>query len=445
MPPSSGACNHARSVFFKVGARCWIQPWAGAAFSDLANAFTSGLPCTSLPDLHRFDVFLLDKQHGVMYNNFTIEDVIEGSLVECRNRVYLSASHDMCRDSAGVNATSEQGVPRLDSRPYCWTCLMSLIRELLDGRGVWSRPTTTWPIVVAAMSCLTLAVFVNRQLPSNYDPSPPYSSAFLIMESLCSVICLLEALLWIRSSKSLRSLVGSVWFWICSMSVVPLAVYMASAQRINLFEWTAVRLVFISRLLLSVPLTCGSMQACQHTVQQSARLLYMLLFFATLALLINSFILYYLERGTYSEVSQMWVRQYDFECSVTQEFQTSEVLGTYATGMKQLPTARQDEPFCVWQESVSNTSGLFICPVSLQVNASCHPIQVISHVKSIPEAMWMTVATLTTVGYGDIVPTSPLGQLLNSLVMYTGITVLALPMTVISSKFEGNFRRFKYT
>jgi hypothetical protein len=41
-----------------------------------------------------------------------------------------------------------------------------------------------------------------------------------------------------------------------------------------------------------------------QTVMQSARLLYMLLFFATLVLLISSSVLYYLERGEYSDAAQ---------------------------------------------------------------------------------------------------------------------------------------------
>jgi hypothetical protein len=47
------------------------------------------------------------------------------------------------------------------------------------------------------------------------------------------------------------------------------------------------------------------MQACLQTVKQSARLLYMLLFFATLVLLINSSVLYYLERGSYHQGSKV--------------------------------------------------------------------------------------------------------------------------------------------
>lgn len=76
-------------------------------------------------------------------------------------------------------------------------------------------------------------------------------------------------------------------------------------------------------------------------------------------------------------------------------------------------------------------------------NDGCTEIWEVSRCNSIPEAMWLTLATLTTVGYGDIVPHSPLGLAFMSLVVYLGVIVLALPITVISSKFEGNWRRFK--
>jgi ABC-type antimicrobial peptide transport system permease subunit len=78
-------------------------------------------------------------------------------------------------------------------------------------------------------------------------------------------------------------------------------------------------------------------------------------------------------------------------------------------------------------------------------NDSCKPIWDFSQVFSIPEAMWLTIATLTTVGLGDVVPTTPWGKMFTGAVMYMGIMVLALPMTVISSNFEGNFRRFRYS
>lgn len=73
----------------------------------------------------------------------------------------------------------------------------------------------------------------------------------------------------------------------------------------NLFQWTAIHLLFINRILMAVPRTRRSMQACQHTVQQNAWLLYMPFFHAKQALLINSSVIYYLERGMYSELTKV--------------------------------------------------------------------------------------------------------------------------------------------
>ncbi len=54
---------------------------------------------------------------------------------------------------------------------------------------------------------------------------------------------------------------------------------------------------------------------------------------------------------------------------------------------------------------------------------------------SIPDAMWWGVATLTTVGYGDVVPVTPLGKLLGGLIALIGVAILALPAGILSSGF----------
>lgn len=54
---------------------------------------------------------------------------------------------------------------------------------------------------------------------------------------------------------------------------------------------------------------------------------------------------------------------------------------------------------------------------------------------SIGDAFWWAVATLTTVGYGDVYPITPLGKLLSGIIALIGIGFVALPTGIISSAF----------
>ena len=54
---------------------------------------------------------------------------------------------------------------------------------------------------------------------------------------------------------------------------------------------------------------------------------------------------------------------------------------------------------------------------------------------SIPAAMWWAVATLTTVGYGDVVPVTVLGRLLGASIAVAGIGMFALPTGILGAAF----------
>ncbi len=53
---------------------------------------------------------------------------------------------------------------------------------------------------------------------------------------------------------------------------------------------------------------------------------------------------------------------------------------------------------------------------------------------SIPRSVYWAVVTLTTVGYGDIAPTTELGQFLAGVVMIMGYAVIAVPTGIVSSE-----------
>lgn len=51
---------------------------------------------------------------------------------------------------------------------------------------------------------------------------------------------------------------------------------------------------------------------------------------------------------------------------------------------------------------------------------------------SIPTSIYWAIVTLTTVGYGDITPKTPLGQTLSAVVMITGYAIIAVPTGIVS-------------
>lgn len=54
---------------------------------------------------------------------------------------------------------------------------------------------------------------------------------------------------------------------------------------------------------------------------------------------------------------------------------------------------------------------------------------------SIPMSIYWTIVTLTTVGYGDISPQTPLGQFIASMVMILGYGIIAVPTGIVTAEF----------
>lgn len=54
---------------------------------------------------------------------------------------------------------------------------------------------------------------------------------------------------------------------------------------------------------------------------------------------------------------------------------------------------------------------------------------------SIPRSIYWTIVTLTTVGYGDIVPQTALGQAIASVIMILGYGIIAVPTGIVTSEF----------
>ena len=102
-------------------------------------------------------------------------------------------------------------------------------------------------------------------------------------------------------------------------------------------------------------------------------------------------------------------------------------LGRYSTAMQTLGRA-------CYARRGELISSLFVILILLLVSSSImyfveSPSETFS---SIPAAMWWGIATLTTVGYGDYVPTSDVGKVIGGVIAVLGIGVFALPAGILA-------------
>jgi len=66
------------------------------------------------------------------------------------------------------------------------------------------------------------------------------------------------------------------------------------------------------------------------------------------------------------------------------------------------------------------------------------------HFGSIPHSMWWTMATLTTVGFGDVTPITTLGRIFGTFLMVLGVGMYALPAGILASGFAREFKKREF-
>jgi len=87
---------------------------------------------------------------------------------------------------------------------------------------------------------------------------------------------------------------------------------------------------------------------------------------------------------------------------------------------------------------------LSVCTIVIIVGSMMYLVEGPEHgFTSIPRSMYWAVVTLTTVGYGDIAPKTPLGQAIASLVMILGYGIIAVPTGIVSAEMAQQGRRLE--
>lgn len=78
----------------------------------------------------------------------------------------------------------------------------------------------------------------------------------------------------------------------------------------------------------------------------------------------------------------------------------------------------------------------FVLVVSVLLGTIMYLVEGPTHgFNSIPHSVYWTVVTLTTVGYGDISPETPLGQFIATFIMIIGYGIIAVPTGIVSAEY----------
>lgn len=84
----------------------------------------------------------------------------------------------------------------------------------------------------------------------------------------------------------------------------------------------------------------------------------------------------------------------------------------------------------------------FVLVISVLLGTLMYLIEGPEHgFNSIPHSVYWTIVTLTTVGYGDISPETPLGQLIATLIMIIGYGIIAVPTGIVSAEYASSKKK----
>lgn len=92
------------------------------------------------------------------------------------------------------------------------------------------------------------------------------------------------------------------------------------------------------------------------------------------------------------------------------------------------------------RESKAKITVFFVAIFTLVITLGAMMYAVEGHTngfESIPVSIYWAIITITTVGYGDIVPTTPMGKLIASLTMMLGYVIIAVPTGIVAVSMTG--------
>lgn len=286
----------------------------------------------------------------------------------------------------------------------------------------------------AAMITLILVstvTFCVETLPWFYDPEPSFDSGpFLAIEASCIAAFTAELSLRFWATNDRDGFFKRGMNVVDFVAIVPFYVDLL-ARGVSFPGLSVLRVLRLARVFRLLRVSKTAVDLLGRTMSRSARPLYILGFLLTMALITFAAVLYFAERGEYDATRGLWMRTTGFECDVPCEEKTLDFTPAFLACGDSAAIASDAETNTV----VSAYFDRHV-PSVLSVGETCERVTEQSPFQSILHAVWWAVATMGTVGYGDIAPRTLAGWIMASVAQMMGILVIALPVTVIGSNFS---------
>lgn len=301
----------------------------------------------------------------------------------------------------------------LEERPSCWPPHVQRWRVLIYLALEEPRSSIYAKVVSGLMLTFILLSITSFTLETMPELKDVPDSVWLGLEVACTFIFTVE---YVSRLLVCDVAGGTVCAFVTNpltiadlLSILPFLIWLVMRKVKAMKALGVLRIIRLVRLLRIFKLGRYSwgMQLVMTALRNSSQALRVLFFFLSIAVVLFSSVIYYVEKMECPDRSQLG----------------NALLGD-GSNRTQL-----DEYLQECRESGSRRR-------SRKYGLCCDENDSPLDFNSIVEAFWWSIVTMTTVGFGDTYPRTDLGKIVGTVVMLTGILLIALPIAIIGRKFQ---------
>lgn len=299
---------------------------------------------------------------------------------------------------------------------------------------IMDEPTSSVLARVVALSVLlvTVASTISAVLETCRDPSllggllVSFEQVFSLISTFAGVFFTSEAVLRVSCYVPFRRVVLDPFIWLDCLTPLPFLLNMLFGFKLPILTaWGSIRLLKLCRYFESSALLY---KAFLRSIDQ----LLVPLFMLTTMVVVCSSVLFYIE---FDEAVDSCVQAWHVQ-GVPMEFTAANPGGVGWTCDEACAGGGAGGGGLSEGDPLHDPLKCATCLGYPDGHPECSGVAWAQVFLTIPHTMWFLIVTVSTVGFGDVSPSTVLGQAFISVVIMFGIIFLAMPLSVVGNNFQ---------